>query len=457
MKRSWDVRGRRFNVLGGARSGLAVARLLVSKGGKVFLSDQSSFEKMHVAAEELNALGIEYEFGGHSGRVLDGDALIVSPGVPSNIPPVRNAQAKGVPVFSELEVASWFCPGAIVAITGTNGKTTTTALTGRMFSDARRPTVVAGNIGTAFSQVVGNMTSEEVAVLEVSSFQLEFIESFRPKVAAILNVTPDHLDRYDHSFEKYAAAKQRIFENQEAGDTLIFNEDDDVARELVERHIHPNVMRLPFSVNRLLKQGAMIQSEVLTTRVGKQEVDILPLSSISMQGEHNVANAMAASLAATVMQIPIASIRATLRNFKGVEHRLEFIREVDGVTYINDSKATNVDAVWYALRSFSQPIVVLIGGRDKGNDYGRLRELVRKNVRAIVAIGESADVVKAAFSGIVPVVKASTMETAVESARMLAMSGDVVLLSPACASFDWFENFEHRGRVFKETVLALTS
>ena len=450
-----EVQGRRFNILGGARSGLAVARLLVSHGAKVFLSDQAPPEKMRRAAEELDMLGIAYEFGGHSNKVLEGDALVVSPGIPSNIALVQAAKSMDLPIFSELEIASWYCPGAIVAITGTNGKTTTTTLTGRMFDDARRPTVVAGNIGTAFSQVVGDMTSESIAVLEVSSFQLDFINSFRPKVAAILNITPDHLDRYDHRFENYVAAKVRIFQNQAEGDTLIFNADDRIAREMVEKHLHPNVTRLPFSTRQLLEQGAMVRSGVLTMRVDNQELEVVPVASLSLFGEHNVSNALAALLAAWVLDVPIASIRATLKNFKGVEHRLEFIRELDGITYINDSKATNVDAVWYALRSFKQPVVALMGGRDKGNDYRRLHDPVRTHVRAIVAIGESANKVVEAFSGIVPVVKASTMEGAVSSARKLAVSGDVVLLSPACASFDWFENFEHRGRVFRETVIAL--
>jgi len=412
---------------------------------------------MRGAVKELDTQGITYEFGGHSNKVLEADALVVSPGIPSNAPLVQAAQSRGLPIFSELEIASWYCPGVIVAITGTNGKTTTTALTGRMFKDARRPAVVAGNIGTAFSQVVGDMTSESVAVVEVSSFQLDFITAFRPKVAAILNITPDHLDRYEHRFENYVAAKERIFQNQAEGDTLIFNADDGIACEIVEKHLHPRVTRLPFSTRRSLEQGAMVQSDVLTIRVDNQQLDVIPVASLSLFGEHNVANALAALLAAWVLEVPIASIRATLKNFKGVEHRLEFIRELDGVTFINDSKATNVDAVWYALRSFKQPIVALFGGRDKGNDYSRLHELVRAHVRAIVAIGESANKVVEAFSGLVPVVKATNMEDAVASARRLAVSGDVVLLSPACASFDWFDNFEHRGRVFKEIVNALTS
>jgi UDP-N-acetylmuramoylalanine--D-glutamate ligase len=368
---------------------------------------------------------------------------------------VQEALAKGVGVVSELEVASWFCPAPVAAITGTNGKTTTTVLTGRMFSDARMASVVAGNIGTAFSEVVGTLRSDAVAVLEVSSFQLDFIRSFRPKVAAILNITPDHLNRYGDSFENYIAAKARIFANQGTGDMLIYNADDDVTARAVKRDVAPPVQLLPFSIRQPLGEGAFLSGGVLTVAAGGKRHEIVRVDAISIRGEHNLANAMAASLAAIVMGVPPASVRATLKNFKGVEHRLEFVRELDGIVYVNDSKATNVDSVWYALRAFDRPLIVLMGGRDKGNDYARLRDPVQKNVRGVVAIGESADKVRAAFAALVPVEPAATMGEAVRAARRLARPGDIVLLSPACASFDWFENYEHRGRVFKEVVMSL--
>jgi UDP-N-acetylmuramoylalanine--D-glutamate ligase len=412
---------------------------------------------MQPAASALGAIGVAYEFGVNSRRVLDTDTVVVSPGVPSDAPLVKEALARGIGVVSELEVASWFCPAPVVAITGTNGKTTTTVLTGRMFSDARRASVVAGNIGTAFSEVVGSLGGDGVAVLEVSSFQLDYIRSFRPKVAAILNITPDHLDRYGHSFENYIAAKERVFRNQGTGDVLIYNADDDVTRTAVQRDVASSVQLLPFSVRHPLGEGAFLSGGMLRLSTGGRSHDIVQADAISIRGEHNMANAMAATLAANVMGVPPASIRATLRNFKGVEHRLEFVRELDGITYVNDSKATNVDSVWYALRSFDRPLIVLMGGRDKGNDYARLREPVQKNVRAIVAIGESAEKVRAAFAPVVRVESAATMGDAVSAARRLALSGDIVLLSPACASFDWFDNYEHRGRVFKETVMSLTS
>jgi UDP-N-acetylmuramoylalanine--D-glutamate ligase len=370
---------------------------------------------------------------------------------------VKEAIARGIGVVSELEVASWFCRAPIVAITGTNGKTTTTVLTGRMLSDARRPAAVAGNIGTAFSEVVAGLGAEAVVVLEVSSFQLDYIRSFRPKVAVILNITPDHMDRYQNRFENYIAAKERVFRNQGAGDVLIYNADDEVTRTAVTRDVPPSVRLLPFTLGDRPGPGAFLSQGVLTVDAAGTAHEIVRAGGMTLRGEHNLANAMAASLAAVVMGVPAASIRATLRNFKGVEHRLEFVRELDGIGYVNDSKATNVDSVWYALRSFDRPLVVLMGGRDKGNDYARLREPVKENVRAIVAIGESADRVRAAFAQVVPVESASTMPGAVSSARRLARPGDIVLLSPACASFDWFENYEHRGRVFKEAVMSLRS
>lgn len=423
----------------------------------MFLSDSAPAEKMRSAAAVLEAIGVAHEFGVNSRRVLDADTVVVSPGIPSDLPLLKEALAQGIRVASELEVASWFCPAPLVAITGTNGKTTTTVLTGRMFSDAKRASAVAGNIGTAFSEVVGSLSGDAVAILEVSSFQLDYIRSFRPKVAAILNITPDHLDRYGHSFDNYVAAKQRVFENQGTGDVLIYNADDDVTRTAVSGKVASRVQLLPFSIRRPLERGAFLSEGVLTVFAEGKRHDIVQAGAISIRGEHNLANAMAASLAAIVMGVPPASIRATLKNFKGVEHRLEFVRELDGIVYVNDSKATNVDSVWYALRSFDRPLIVLMGGRDKGNDYARLREPVRENVRAIVAIGESADRVMAAFTSDVHVEPAATMDEAVTAARRLARPGDVVLLSPACASFDWFDNYEHRGRAFKEVVMSLAS
>lgn len=452
-----EINGKRFSVVGGARSGVAVAKLLKTHGARVFLSDKAAPEKMRETITVLNEEGIQYEFGGNTEKVLEGEVIVLSPGVPSDLPLVKSAIKKKRSVVSEVEVASWFCSAPIIAITGTNGKTTTTTLAGRMFEDARRPSVVAGNIGTAFSQVVNQVGQDGAAILEISSFQLDHIQTFKPKVSVWLNVTPDHLDRYDHSYEKYVASKCRIFENQTEGDVLVYNADDETERTNVERLAPSAIRKLPFSVLAKADEGAFLEDGSMKIRMQGSESDVIPVDQISIRGMHNLYNAMAATLAARVMGISTASIRATLKNFKGVEHRLEFVREVNGVTYVNDSKATNVDSVWYALQSFDKPIVLLLGGRDKGNDYSRLSDLVRKHVKAIVAIGESADKVVEAFGQVVSVAKATNMSEAVQSASAMATRGDVVLLSPACASFDWFENYEHRGRVFKQLVADLVA
>ncbi|MEK7250861.1 MAG: UDP-N-acetylmuramoyl-L-alanine--D-glutamate ligase, partial [Bacteroidota bacterium] len=298
-------------------------------------------------------------------------------------------------------------------------------------------------------------TPDGTAVLEISSFQLDTVGTFRPKVSALLNITPDHLDRYEHSMEKYIASKCRIFENQRGGDTIVYNYDDTLVRTNVEKRVHPEVKKLPFSTKMKLAEGAFVEDKKLLTRIDGKQTEVIAVDNISVKGIHNLMNAMAATLAAKAMSIPTSSLRATLKNFKGVEHRLEFVRELDGVVYVNDSKATNVDSVWYALQSFPKPIVLLLGGRDKGNDYSQLYQLVNKHVKAIVAIGESADKVLNAFANMKPVSKAMNMNEATQQAKTFASRGDVVLLSPACASFDWFDDYEHRGRVFKEIVTKL--
>ena len=450
-----EIRGKRFSVIGGARSGLAVARLLKAHHGQVFLSEQAPLENMTRARMELELLEIPFEFGAHTLRVLDADAVVLSPGVPSDAPIVQQARARGRELLSELEVASWFCTGPIIAITGTNGKTTTATLTGRLFSDARIPSAVAGNIGQAFSEIVDDLQEEAVAVVEVSSFQLDHIRVFRPKVAVVLNITPDHLDRYENSFEKYVAAKNRIFENQCTGDVLIYNDDDEVTRAQVLKDAPGGVRLLAFSQRQKVDEGAYLDNQRLVTVLDGKRTNVIEAKAVSIPGAHNLSNAMAATLAAQVLGISPASVRATLKNFRGVEHRLELVCEADGVMYVNDSKATNVESVWYALQSFTSPIVLLLGGRDKGNDYRRLEVLVKKHCRAIVAIGESAAKVCSSFERLVPVDMASNMEDAVQQSARLAQPGDVVLLSPACASFDWFNDYEHRGRVFKTLVSRL--
>ncbi len=315
--------------------------------------------------------------------------------------------------------------------------------------DAKKKHVVAGNIGTAFSGVVLELAETDVAVLEVSSFQLDSIESFRPAIAVILNITPDHMDRYEHSMERYAASKARIFENQESDDVLLYDADDEWTTRVVGQ---AKSRTIGFSVQKTLNEGAFVEHGKMVTMLNGTKTEVIETEQISIRGIHNLYNAMAATLVGQLEGVSPASIRSTLMNFKGVEHRLEFVRELEGVCYYNDSKATNVDSVWYALQAFKEPIVLMLGGRDKGNDYSRLYDLVRKQVKAIVAIGESAEKIEESFKGTTVIKRASSMDEAVSTAKFIAESGDVVLLSPACASFDWFKNYEQRGFVFKELV-----
>lgn len=449
------ITGKKVTILGMARSGQAAALLLRRHGAKVFVSDSGSKNNLHEGIKQLQSVGIDYETENHSHRALDADLIVVSPGVPSDAPIISKAGDRNITVISELELASLYCRAPIVAVTGTNGKTTTTTLIGKIFERAGKPHRVGGNIGTAFSGFAEDIGENETAVLEISSFQLDHIQSFRPRISVMLNITPDHLDRYDADFEKYIASKCRIFENQTVKDYLIYNHDDDETREQVRRFASLHVKTVPFSARERLNEGAFIENGVLAILTDGKTAKILSTDSIGIRGIHNLYNAMAAALAALISGIDEKTIAETLTKFKGVEHRLEFVRELNGVKYINDSKATNVESVWYALQAYSEPLIILLGGRDKGNDYGKLHEPVTKHVKAVIAIGESAQKVFGAFISLKPVTIADSMEDAVKKARAAATAGDIVLLSPACASFDWFRNYEHRGQVFKEIVMSL--
>jgi UDP-N-acetylmuramoylalanine--D-glutamate ligase len=443
------LHNKKVSVIGAVRSGVAVAKLLKSHDANVFVSDSAVADKLQSFILNLQSEKIEYEVGKHSNRVYECELMVISPGVPGNAPVVLEAQKRKIKVVSELEVSSWFCRAPIVAITGSNGKTTTTTLTGRILSDAKKKHVVAGNIGTAFSSVVMELAETGIAVLEVSSFQLDHIDKFRPKISVLLNITPDHMDRYDHSMERYAASKARVFKNQRADDVLIYNIDD----EWINKIIHQAQCRkIGLSIQKKLTEGAFIEDGKLITSIDETRTEIIDISQIFIKGMHNLYNSMAAVLVGQLLGVDTTLIQSTLKTFEGVEHRLEFVRKLNEVSYYNDSKATNVDSVWFALQSFKEPIVLFLGGRDKGNDYSRLTELVSKQVKAIVAIGESSNIVEQSFKGTTVITKASSMEEAVAIARFLAQPGDVVLLSPACASFDWFKNYEHRGEVFKQLV-----
>ena len=449
------VAGKKISILGAARSGIGAAALLKQHGASVFVSDNGLEQNLRSQIAILRSLNIDYETGGHSDRLLDADTIVVSPGVPSDATVLKTAEDKNITVVSELEIASWFCPATIIAVTGTNGKTTTTTLIGCMMADGKKKYVVAGNIGTAFSSCIDAMDNRTIAVLEVSSFQLDYIETFHPKVSVILNITPDHLDRYGHSFDKYIAAKCRIFERQTNDDVLVYNYDDLETNEQIRRLASVHVRTLPFGAERRFDEGAFVEDGKIVTVLNGVRSEIVEIDQVGVPGIHNLYNSMAATLAAQAVGVDSQSIGHTLRTFKGVEHRLEFVREFHGIEFINDSKATNIDSVWYALQAFTKPLIVLIGGRDKGNEYSKLDDLVQKHVKAIVAIGESAEKVVQAFGTMKDVIRAASMEEAVLRAYKIATAGDIVLLSPACASFDWFQNYEHRGQVFKQIVNGL--
>ena len=444
------VRGKRFSILGAGKSGLAVARLLKTRRAKVFLSEKGKKNKFEDAARELDEIGVEYEFGDNTHRVLDADYVVLSPGVPIDAPIVKLARERQIKILSEIEIAFDQCEAPIVAITGTNGKTTTTTLVGEIFKRAGWNTFVAGNIGIAFSEIVDQAKGEKaIVVLEVSSFQLDAIDTFRPKVSALLNITPDHLDRYKN-YEAYIQSKYRIVENQKGYDVFVYNHDDDHARNCADT---VNIRTLGFSLKEELKQGAYLAGDDVVIRIGREKEVLINRNEIGIPGPHNLMNAMAAALMTRTMGIEYDAIRETLRAFKGVEHRIEFVRELNDVKYYNDSKATNVDSVYYALGSFNTPIILIAGGKDKGNDYSKIKELVEQNVKAIITVGKGAEKIEKFFSGMKPIYSAGmSMEEAVRLAKDAAAPGDIVLLSPACASFDMFDNYEQRGRVFKELV-----
>ena len=455
-----EVRTKRATVVGGARSGRAAARLLAEAGGEVFLTEQGP--PPEGTEPILDEAGVDHEFEGHTVRALDADFFALSPGVPTQSNIVQQALRAGIDVYSEIEVASWFCDAPIVAVTGTNGKTTTTSLTGHVFQRAfrdepGREAIVAGNIGYPFSDYVREVEPSDVVVLEVSSFQLDHVNTFHPRVSVLLNITPDHLGRYDHDFEAYAQAKFNIFRNQGEGDVVVYNRDDDTVRRDVEGAAETHGFRpLAITLEGVPGAGGGLQNDRIVLRTDDEDEPLMSRDELALRGRHNVYNSLAAAVSARVMEVESAVIRESLSGFEGVPHRLEEVRTIDGVLYVNDSKATNVNAVWYALESFERPVVLIAGGRDKGNDYTDLKPLVRETVRAVVALGESRDKVArelgAEASGCS---RAQTMEAALSQAQRFAQPGDAVLLSPACASFDMYESFEERGALFRRLVKTL--
>ncbi len=447
-----EVKNKKISVIGAVRSGVSAAKLIKKLNGIPFVSDLNDEEKLKDYIIELQREGIEYETGEHSEKVYDCDVMVVSPGVPLDAPVVVKAKEKGIKLISEVELAYQNCKGKVIAITGTNGKTTTTSLCGHVFNHCGYNTFVAGNIGLAFSEIALDVEENEFVALEVSSFQLDLIDEFKPKAAIILNITPDHLNRYENSFDKYAESKQNIYRNQDAHDYLILNKDNGEVIKYLKEHKSKSFY---FSLNEEVDNGCFKEDNRIHFRKNGKEKFVCSVSDIKIKGEHNVSNAMAVICAAKIFGLDNEKIVRSLQTFEGVEHRLELVREIDGIKFINDSKATNVDSVWYALRSFDEPVFLILGGQDKGNDYSQIKELVIEKVKKIYAIGSSAEKIFNFFHNDVKVEIKNSLEEVVTAAMNEAREGDVVLLSPACASFDMFDNYEHRGEVFKKAVQSL--
>jgi UDP-N-acetylmuramoylalanine--D-glutamate ligase len=448
-----DVRGKRVLVVGLGKSGVASALFLEKRGARVAVSDAKSQEQLRHEIPLLLDHGISVETGQHGERTFrDQDLIVISPGVPFDVPQLVQARALGIPVIGEVELASRFLKGQIVAITGSNGKTTTTSLAGEILAAGGRKALVGGNIGTPAITFVEDATDDTWVVLEISSFQLETIESFHPRISVVLNITPDHLDRHG-SFDNYAAAKARVFENQGPGDFAVLNADSEPCVAMVSRAKAPVYW---FSRFKQVERGAFTQKEHIVWRDNNREREIMPSSEISLKGAHNLENVLAAVCVGVLAGSEPAQIRRAVSEFKAVEHRLEFLANIRGVEYYNDSKATNVDATIKALESFPGRIHLILGGKDKGSDYSVLNALLKERVKRVYTVGAAAAKIESQVQG-TEIVSARTLEAAVKRASESAAAGDVVLLAPACASFDQFDSYEHRGRVFKDLVRQLAS
>jgi len=441
--------GKRISVLGMAMSGVSCAKLLKKIGAQVFVSDIKGRELLTPQINQLKELGIDFEDGGHTPKaILDKDFIVVSPGIPPDVPILSQAENSGIPIFSEIEVAFWLTDAKIIAVTGSNGKTTTVTLIGEILKEDKRECQVGGNIGIPFSTIVEKVSPNGFLVLELSSFQLERIEEFKPYISSVLNITPDHLDRHP-DLKSYAEAKLRILENQTEDDFAVLNADDENSFKLAS---YGRSRKAFFSVQKELKEGAFIQKGKLVSRRNGKEREIMEANQIGIKGPHNLSNASAACAICSILGITSQSMQKALKDFKGVEHRLEEVATISGVSFVNDSKATNVESVWYALQSVTPPIILIAGGKDKGGDFYKLRELVKRNVKALILIGEAKEKLNDALGNLVPTFHSDSLEEAVELGFKEASSKDVVLLSPGCASFDMFEDYQHRGNVFKSCV-----
>ena len=448
MRNPFELRGKRVLVVGLAKTGVATSLFCAARGAEVTATDARGENEIGDATVQLRAAGVNLELGGHrEDTFLRQDLIVPSPGVPADAPLLRAARAKGVTIWSEIELAGRFMNGRLIGITGSNGKTTTTSLIEHILKNAGFPTILAGNIGTPLISRIEQTNDDTATVAELSSFQLELIETFRPNISVFLNLTPDHLDRH-HTFEEYGAAKARIFRNQKEADSAVLNADDPASTPYAPTR--PQVYW--FSRKQRVAQGAFVRDNQIVFRQNGEEMAVLKLQEIPLVGAHNVENVLAAVTTTRIAGANPAAIAKGVRSFAGVEHRLEFVAEVGGVRYFNDSKATNVDATLKALDAFPGRILIILGGKDKGSDYTVLRKPLREKAILALLIGAAADKIEKQIEGSVAIEGAGTIERAVGIASHAARPGDVVLLAPACASFDQFQNFEHRGRVFKDLV-----
>ncbi|MDT0621175.1 UDP-N-acetylmuramoyl-L-alanine--D-glutamate ligase [Croceitalea vernalis] len=444
---------KRLVILGGGESGVGTAILGKQKGFNVFLSDKGKIKKKY--KDVLKHFEIEWEESQHSNsKILDADLVMKSPGIPDKVPLVKEIVQKGVSVISEIEFASKYTDATILGITGSNGKTTTTMLTNHLLKEGGLSVGMAGNIGDSYAKMVSEKPFENY-VLEISSFQLDGIIDFKPKIAILTNITPDHLDRYEYEFEKYIASKFRITMNQDENDFLIYDADDEVIANWLNEHPVQSKL-VPFSLNREQEFGAWLKNETIIINIQPNNTIEMSTDFLALDGQHNVKNTMAASLAALLVNVRKESILKSVESFQGAPHRLEKVLKINHVEYVNDSKATNVNATYYALDGIKKPIVWIVGGVDKGNDYSELMSMVREKVKGIICLGMDNTKLIETFGNVVePLVETFSMEEAIKVAYKIAERGDTVLLSPACASFDLFENYEDRGNQFKAAIKKL--
>lgn len=443
---------KRVAILGAGESGVGAAILGLKKGYEVFVSDKGKIQEKYQSV--LKNIGVEFEEGEHTeSKILNASVVVKSPGIPDNVPLILKIKEQGIEVISEIEFAGRYSKAKFIGITGSNGKTTTTMLTYHMLKKAGLNVGLAGNVGDSLAKQVAE-DDKDIYVLELSSFQLDGMYDFKVDIAILLNITPDHLDRYNYQFENYVASKFRILQNQDDNCHFIYCEDDEAIKKYMEKHV-VNAIQHPFSIKNVTENGAYIKEEKLIINITNKLFE-MTIQSLALQGKHNLYNSMASGIAGRVLELKKELIRESLSDFQNIEHRLEFVAKIHGIDFVNDSKATNINSTWYALESFQHPIIWIVGGVDKGNDYEMLKEMVAEKVKAIVCLGKDNSKIHEAFDGIIEnIVDASSAQEAVNKAYSFGRVGDTVLLSPACASFDLFENYEDRGHQFKSAVKAL--